>query len=196
MPTPGLCCEVSHTFENLDVADASDVQPLVEAKTRLNPETILHKCFKGDIGCPFPTSWCDSFRGFMKCLQQTLVKIPHKNNNLCQIQLYSQQIVWGHVPLNDNLLMLTQPLSSMFVYSVTCCYQKQNNIQCNLSSCDVRRKLRLLCSLLHPTIKHLHCLRDTVVAIAARARRKLRTVYNWNGNMLIRDSPSAAMGGA
>ncbi len=54
---------------------------------------------------------------------------------------------------------------------------KMKVIHSILSSSDVGRKLRLLCSFLHANTEHQDCLRDIVDVTSARARRKWRTVY-------------------
>ncbi len=46
--------------------------------------------------------------------------------NFTQKQLCSQQPISVHVSLNDNELLLTQPLTSVFVYLLMRYHQKQN----------------------------------------------------------------------
>ncbi len=53
------------------------------------------------------------FRVFMKCLNNTLVKIPHCSCKTKPI-LPCRKQVHGNVSLNDNELLLTPPLSASF----------------------------------------------------------------------------------
>ncbi len=96
------------------------------------------------------------FKVFVKCLQYTLVKIPQwscKTTFLPCQNSCSQKPVSVHVSLNANELLPTPPLC------ILCGEQpsKTKRIHCVLSGSDVRRKWKLLCSLLHPTTKRLHC---------------------------------------
>ncbi len=82
-----------------------------------------------------------------------------------------------HVSSNVNELLLSCLFHFVCIeWHITI----KNKINQVLGGLYFGRKLRLLCSLLHATMKHLHCLRDMAEG----------------GNMLIQDSLSAAVGGA
>ncbi len=120
-------------------------------------------------------------------LQNILVEVSQwscKTTPFGKKQLCSQWVVLVHVTLNDNELLPAPSLFSVFCVFGSILSSKTKVIHCILSSYDVRRKRRLLCSLLHPTAKHPICLQDIVVATAARAQRK------W------RDNPPTVVGGA
>ncbi len=98
------------------------------------------------------------FRIFMKCLQNNCAKIPQWLCIINTLFSLSKTVVFisVHVSLNNNELLLTPPLSTIF-------YAFGGAL------------LRLSCSLLNPTTKHLHCLQDIAVATAARPHRQRTT---------------------